>query len=312
MSSLARTMVLPDEYWILPDRMPMWAPGFSPTLSEQQWSLVPQNTTPSKLFDSFLERVVTAKGTRYLPVGRMSDGEYRLLFGYQPPSRRLSCHGKMLHRVREFKRFARSPLVERAATMPGVSSGAYRRHELARVRSDMSIGAKHVARHGFLALHLTWGRRPFQEHYHPALGRWLAKNDIYLTLENFVPFYFVYALLSGPKRQAIYRDSRILVVHSAEGRKRDAITKRLLHEGSESVTWLSISPTRSAFDFLDFSPYVGAVDLVLLGAGLGKFEHLARASILGVPCIDAGFMFEVWNRPECGRLRPYCEWGPTP
>ena len=46
-------------------------------------------------------------------------------------------------------------------------------------------------------------------------------------------------------------------------------------------------------------------DICLLGAGVGKAALFSQLEPLGIPCIDAGFAFEVWADPEQQWHRPY-------
>lgn len=287
----------------------MRVPGFETTYDGSSRTFIPEAAQPEEMFQGFVDRVQASMGKNYLPIARMSDGEYRLLFGYQRPSPRLRAAGRVFERIRELRRFLRQPFRVSAATLPNVSSGTYSRNEAEQLRVELTIGAQHVADHGFLALHLTYGARPFQEQYFPALRAWLTSSGIALNKSNYVPFYFVYALLSGPQRHVVLRDARILLIHSARGTKKEQIARRLREEGAAAVEWCNISAARSGLDSPDFGRYAGRVDVVMLGAGIGKFRHFAGCERLNVPVIDAGYMFEVWYEPEQGRRRPYCGMG---
>ena len=69
--------------------------------------------------------------------------------------------------------------------------------------------------------------------------------------------------------------------------------------------WLSISPDRSLFDTIDIDAYVGNVDLAFIGAGVGKANIMVQLAKLKVPCIDAGYVFEVWADEDKKWLRPF-------
>jgi len=72
------------------------------------------------------------------------------------------------------------------------------------------------------------------------------------------------------------------------------------------VHWCSISSSRSLFDRIDISGYIGRVDIAVVGAGVGKPNILVQLEPLQVPCIDAGFVFEVWANPENKWKRAWC------
>ena len=98
---------------------------------------------------------------------------------------------------------------------------------------------------------------------------------------------------------------RVLAVHSATGVKRDAITGSLLTAGARAVQWLTISATRSFAEQLDLSALHDKPDICLLGAGVGKAALFPQLEPLGIPCIDAGFAFEVWADSEQQWHRSY-------
>jgi hypothetical protein len=162
-----------------------------------------------------------------------------------------------------------------------------------------------IARDGVLAMHLSYGREPFHEAYFPALRAWVRQGNLSLNHANYVPFYFVYALLRGPRSAALLGGRRVLVVHSALGEKRAAIQRSLAKLGVSAVHWLTISPTRAFAENLDMHSLAARPDLCLVGAGIGKTRVLRQLESLDVPCIDAGFTFEVWANPDRQWDRPF-------
>ena len=163
-----------------------------------------------------------------------------------------------------------------------------------------------IGKKGILALHLSYGEVPFQEHYFPALGRWLKENHIMLIDENYFPFYFVYAALTGPRRGELLKGRRVLVVNGASGEKRQKIEAGLRREGVAELLWHTFSLDRSLYDRLILDPYIGKIDLAIVGAGIGKPNILTQMEPLNVPCIDAGYVFEVWADPENRWKRAFC------
>lgn len=297
---------LPSRYQIMSRRIPFYVPGFEGQSRSTDFVLAPNETDCAAWFDQFVRQVADVVGRSFLPVCRMSDGEFMLLFGHQAPSlryapaKRIAIHGRQLlgrlrQRVRGF----------RAATARGVSSGEMTYAEYVALRPLLSEAFASIARHGILGLHLSYGLTPFQEHFFPAIGEWLTNNHLELTLRTYVPFYFVYALLRGPWFTELVGGRHVLVVHSGEGAKREAITASLLSAGAVSVIWLPISATRSFADTLDLSRVDGCPDLCLVGAGVGKSQILQQLQPLAIPCIDAGYVFEVWADPDKQWDRPY-------
>lgn len=298
------TIPLPAEYRILPCTIPLRIPGFLSYWSPGVATLAPAEIESETWFVRFVDRVESAsRARRFLPVIRMSDGEYSLLLGAQRPSRRERGGRRIKRWAGYLLRAAWRRSGYSGFTAPGVSVGRYTHREVLLARRIYAEVLPRIAGEGILAMHLSHGRTPFQEHFHPALQAWLKQHEISLTLENYVPFYFVYALLRGPQRGRVLAGRRILVVQGAVGGKRERIMAALRREGAASVAWCGISTDRSLFDVLDLGPWAGQVDLVLVGGGVGKPNLFRQLERLGVPCLDAGYVFEVWADPDKARDR---------
>ena len=297
---------LPSHYRILPEIIPFYVPGFEERARPNKFVLTPEPIECGAWFDRFTSRVLEAVGRQYLPVCRMSDGEFLLLFGFQPPSVRHTLSRRWKISVLQSLELVRHRLGGfQAHTAPGVSSGAMSHAERTALVPIFASQFADIARAGILALHLSYGETPFQEHYFPPLGRWLKEQAVTLTVDNYAPFYFVYGLLRGPLFPELMAGRRVLAVHSATGVKRDAITGSLLTAGARAVQWLTISATRSFAEQLDLSALHDKPDICLLGAGVGKAALFPQLEPLGIPCIDAGFAFEVWADSEQQWHRSY-------
>jgi len=136
------------------------------------------------------------------------------------------------------------------------------------------------------------------------LKSWLNANNIYITSDNYFPFYFVYAALRGNERHRIFNNRSVLILHSARGEKKERIISSLKKEGVSNIEWIEISPSKSLFDKIEIDQFIGKVDLAFIGAGVGKPNILVQLVKLNVPCIDAGFVFEVWADDNNKWLRP--------
>jgi hypothetical protein len=297
---------LPLPYRILPHSIPLQVPGFRMQARPTDRVLAPEACDSESWFNAFADRVAAAVGRRFLPVCRMSDGEFFFLFGRQPPSLRLPPALRFRRRIRQTLGSLRGAMRGfHASTASNVSSGDFSSAEWRRHRPLLAKDYLSILASGVLGIHLSYGETPFQEQYFPAIARWLVQAGRKLTLDNYVPFYFVYALLRGPRIRAMVDSRRLLVVHSAAGAKRDAITQSLTTLGAQSVSWLTISPTRSFADTLDLASVTNAPDICFVGAGIGKASILRQLEPLGVPCIDAGYVFEVWANADRQWDRPY-------
>jgi len=297
---------LPEIYKIIPESIDFKIPGFLRYYVPGVKTLALSQRNCAEWFHEFVDRVIAACGHRYLPVCRMSDGEFRFCVGEQPPSIRLPW----LKRQKIVLRRKVSNILKGgkffAATQKNVSSGEYSKEEWQDAKASYAVFCRKISENGILALHLSYGPAPFQEHYLPAFRRWLLDSAITLTEDNYVPFYFVYAMLTGPRKTEIFQGRRVLVVHSATGVKQQRIIESLEREGVEEVHWHPISSARSLFDRIDISDYMGRVDMAFVGAGVGKPNIFIQLEPLQVPCIDVGFVFEVWADLENKWKRAWC------
>lgn len=296
---------LPKKYRILPYSRTFTVPGFDEQIGPNVQSLVPSDLKCEDWFEATLSKIENALGHEYLPVTRMSDGEFTFLLTAQPPSPRepplryIKLMGKWLG-VK-----AKHTLGGgfRADTAAGVPSGRYRNAEWKSMREAYGEYIARLSRKGILALHLSYTTSPFQECFFPAFGKFLKNKQIHLTADNYCPFYFVYAFLVGSQKSRLLKGKRVLVVHSADGARRERITDALRREAVSSIQWLPISTSKSLFDRLDLKD-VCPIDLALVGAGVGKPNILLQLEPLSVPCIDAGYIFEVWDNPANALRRP--------
>jgi hypothetical protein len=297
---------LPDAYRILPESVDLRIPGFFREYTPGDRTLAVRARESEAWFNEFMDRLVAALGREYLPVCRMSDGEFRFALGQQPPDMRHPFWARWAIRARAELATLRNRGRFRAGVSGVYSSGAYSASEALEARARYGDLLRQIADRGVLALHLSYGEVPFQEHFFPALGRWLAAEEIELTDESYYPFYFVYGALTGPRRGELLKGRRVLVAHGAVGQRRRQIEAGLQREGVAEVVWQPISSERSLFDVIELPDSAHDVDLALVGAGVGKPNVLLQLEPLGVPCIDAGFVFEVWADPARRAERPFC------
>jgi hypothetical protein len=297
---------IPSQYKIFKYLVVLRIPEFERYWSEDAFTLSPENVDTSHLYESFIRRIISSiEARKYLPIIRLSDGEYQFLFGDQPFSCRYSLAKRFFLHMRRVVGRVINGNHFRANTAPGVSSGDYSKDEVIANRAKYTGYLKYISEKGILALHLTIGKEPFQEHYLPALGGWLAANQIELDLRNYVPFYFVYAAFRGSYLKSLIGSRRILIINGATGSKKKRIIAALYSFDVLEIYWVDISNDRSFYDKVELDGYVSKIDLCLLGAGVGKPNILIQAEQLNVPCIDIGFVFEVWADKDNELKRPY-------
>jgi len=282
-------------------------PGYEKQyLQNKNKSLALEERDCKQLFHEFVDKCVLACGRQFLPIYRMSDGEFLFILGEQPLDIRWSLKQKIRIKLGLIK--------EKAVLQGGLGpftqghyhSGKYSAKEWEIARINLPDQIRKISENGILALHLNYVKTPFAERYFPALGQWLRKHNIIINQNNYFPFYFVYAMLIGPRRGELLNNRRILVVNGAEGEKKQKIIEGLKRESVAEILWLPISLQRSLYDCIDITPFIGKVDLALIGAGIGKSNILVQMKSLNVPCIDAGFVFEVWANPENKWKRAVC------
>ncbi len=257
-------------------------------------------------YNEFVDKCISACGREFLPIYRMSDGEFLFILGEQPLDIRWSFKQKLKIKLGLIKEKILLGGGLGPFTQGHYHSGKYSAKEWKIARVNLPDQIRKISENGILALHLNYDKTPFAERYFPALGRWLHEHNVRINHNNYFPFYFVYAMLTGPRRGDLLKDRRILVVNGAEANKRQQIIDGLKREGVAEVLWYPISLQRSLYDSIDMTPFIGKVDLALVGAGIGKSNILVQMKLLKVPCIDAGFVFEIWANPENKWNRAVC------
>ena len=267
------------------------------------YTLTISETPTEILFKDFVETILKKKGLEYYPVIRFSDGEYEFLVGKKPSL----FDGKITYFAKHYLFYCYELAFKNknfeAKTLPGVSSGSYRKSEVRMVREQLIKNLRILSKRGIFALHLTYSKIQFQEKYHKHLFQYFRSNNVIINSKNYIPFYFVYALIMGPYGDQLFSNSKLLLIHSATGNKKDKIEKSLYARGVKSIQWITISNNRSLFENINLDG-VKDIDYCLFGAGVGKINLITQLVDLNVPTIDAGYCFEVWANNENKFKRP--------
>lgn len=301
---------LAPRYRVLPHAIDLRVPGFTAMDRYNLRTYAPECIDSAAWVSLVLARVESAIGRCFLPIIRLADGEFLFLLGFQPPTPRIGWTFPfrwMRWWLTRFKPRRQLRAGGTHASRPLYASAKYTTKELDGIRRAYGRVLAQVAGNGLIAADLSFCAVPFQDHFFPALRTWLDANSIHLTMANYVPFYFIYALLTGPERHRLLAGRRVLVIHSATGQKQDAIKASLMREGVNDVLWHTISPDRSLYDVVPVDRFIGAVDLCVFGAGIGKPAILEQLEPLGVPCIDAGYVIEVWADPSVAQSRIFTQ-----
>lgn len=248
-------------------------------------------------FETFVDRMVASIGVAYLPVYRMADGEFAFMTGVRP----LAPAGRGTTLRGRAGALLGAMLPHRRATCWGER---YSRTERASGLDRLAAGLRVVGRQGVIAAYFM--RRPdaWCEHYFETVCQFLDKAGVMLTAGNYVPFYFVYALLTGPQRSRLFRGRRILVVTHLTERRIEAISRGLLGEGASHVEFVAVSAAKSMLDPI-LLPLHHGCDVALVAAGIGSINVLRQLEGFPGPCIDAGAALEAYISPAIRHERPF-------
>jgi hypothetical protein len=257
-------------------------------------------------FDNFCSQIEMAIGEKkYLPVVRLCDGEYIFLTGKNLASKRLGYFHRFRITLKEsLKQLFKFKLV--AGGENRYKSGSYTSRERKEFFNSYISSIRKISEIGILAMHFSWSDVPFTEGLWPSIKKIFDKGNIIMDENNYVPFYFVYALLSGSKSKIIFDNRNILVINGATGDKKRKIISNLQNRGVKNVFWRSVSEDRSLFDLIDLNNLDSQLDLVLVGAGVGKLNIINQLAPLNIPCIDIGFYFEILYNDRLKYERAMC------
>ena len=304
-----KELEFPAKYRIslFPESFDFVIPGFekcSPPGENKTLGLKKRNS--EEWFNEFIDKLINACGHQFLPVCRISDGEFHFFLGEQSPDIRLTFIERLKQRISSLK----AQISHQGGVGPNsvghYHSGKFTANEWRDGQKKYPEMIRKLSEKGILALHLNYTKTPFNERNFPAFEKWVHKHNIFFHDENYFPFYFVYAFLTGPRRLELFKNRKVLVVNGAQGIEKQKIIDGIWREDVSEVFWLQISLTRSMYDLIDVSPYIGKVDFAIVGAGIGKPNIMLQMESLNVPCIDAGYVFEVWKDPANKFKRMFC------
>lgn len=218
--------------------------------------LLPKGIQTQNLFDAFLKHVIQAiDAPRYLPIARFCDGEYSFYAGKTTTT----CWG------------------ERRSSLK--NEGVEKLHiEALRV----------IYENGIMCPNLNLVYMGLQSDF---IG-FLARHG--MALRNYVPFYFVYALLVNSVFLRRLRDCRIALITSFKNKNSAAIMDTLQGMGIRNVSCHEIPDSGVAHGNFELN-FDGKVDVALVGAGIGAPLVLARLAEKGCVAIDSGFVFHLWD-----------------
>jgi hypothetical protein len=218
--------------------------------------LLPKGIQSQALFDSFLNHVIGSIDRRvYLPIARFCDGEY----GFYSGKEVTTCWGER-----------RSSLSNQGAVQLHVNA------------------LRVIHSNGVLCPNLNLAYLDLQSGFLEFL------NKMGMPLQNYVPFYFVYALLVNPAFLSRLRPCRVALITNFKNKNSAAILKTLDAMGIRNISCHEIPSSGVAHGDFDFA-LEGRVDVALVGAGIGSPLVLARLQEKSCVAIDSGFVFHLWD-----------------
>jgi len=246
-------------------------------------------------YASLRDRLLQANG--YLPVYRMSDGEFLFVCG----RRAYPASFLVRYPALTLKSWGRALIPpSKAAFLSGSNAHGFESYtdkEWQRAKEGYGPRVRAIAEKGILAINFVH-HLYFPEQYVAPMCDWLDEQRVPVTPANYAPFYLVYAFLLGQDVRLLLASRRVLVVTSdTTGDKAPAIERNLRRLGAEAVVFRPISKSKSMFDRIDLRD-VGRIDLVLIGAGVGAVNVLEQVEPLDALSIDAGAVLDCYWLPE--------------
>ena len=259
------------------------------------------------MLELFFKRILNViKEKKHFPIIRLADGEYQFLLGtnelnFRKPKIKLVYHIFKQYYEKLFnKRFE--------AKSRTYTSGRY---DIKKSKIDIikkySISLQNISKKGILAIYTIIKPDFYTEQYLPKLEEFFKNNNINLNSDNYVPFYFVYILLTNKRYKAIYENKNIHLITYYDEIKKTKIEKTLKSFNINEITWTKISEDNSLNDIISTKKIKNNVDIIFVGGGLGKVNIFNQLDDFPALIIDAGYIFETWKHPELIKERDYCK-----
>lgn len=254
------------------------------------WSF--RDTDGPTWFAAFREEALDAIRTRYLPIYRMADGEYRFLFGRQLDWSRKSLWREVVGVSAEKLRI-RNP--DRWKTSWGET---YAPQETRRLRVELLEYIQRLSQQGYLACYINDNGLNAFVQYNGVLEGLLAAHGIKLHDGNYIPFHFAPALFINEGWQDFIKARSLLIVTGLNDEKAQLIRQTLLTYGAAKVHFLPISATASLTERLNLSQIPAKIDIALVAAGIGSANILRQLESLQTLCVDIGGLMNCFLNPK--------------
>ena len=254
------------------------------------WSF--RDTDGRAWFDQFRQDTLSAIRSRYLPIYRMADGEYRFMFGRRVNWSRKNIARELLAVGAEQLRI-KNP--DRWKTSWGET---YAPAETRRLRAELMSHVRDLSERGYLACYINDNGLDAFVEYNRVLEELLARHDIRLHDGNYIPFHFAPSLLVSPGWKDFLQGRKILIVTGLTPEKQARIEDTLTAYGARAVRFLPISSSSSLTDRLDLSGVDDDIEIALVAAGIGSANILRQLAPLQTLCLDIGGLMNCFQTPE--------------
>lgn len=233
-------------------------------------------------FNKFRDAALAAIGTKFTPIYRMADGEYRFLVG-----RRFDPNRKP--RIKEIAAIAaerfRIKNPDRWKTSWGEEYPPEKTREL---RTELIENIRYLSRRGYLACYINDNGLGAFIHHNMEIVGYFQRQGISFGPENYVPFHFAPSLFIQPGWRSLIENRSILIVTGTNLEKECRIRETLSKMGAGLVQFLPISSSSSLTDRLDLSKVREKVDVCLVAAGIGSANVLRQLEPLNTLSVDIG------------------------
>jgi hypothetical protein len=284
--------------------VPLRIPGFEGPQNEEpsgqilQVALAPASS--AEWYATGTRRLLDRFGKGYFPVFRFSDGECYFCLGFRMPLPQPG-RSKLVHYTRSFLSAYvkwRYHLTFWSGT-PGYGHETYRRRLWNELKPKFAGQLREIAEQGLIAGNFCRQNTPWlMDRYIPDIFDWFDAQDIALHSDNYIPFFFIYAMLLGPDRHKFLAGRNLLVITSLAGDKEANLRRSFLQSGVSTVNFISISRSHGMCETIDLSLAHRSTDLVLIGAGVGAANILSQVKPLGAVSIDAGYVLDCYENPK--------------
>lgn len=249
-------------------------PGFSQDAGKV-WCASPVNLSAEEWFSSFWDRFVRSIGREYLPVYRMNDGEFAFCVGRVPRERWKRIPWRL-----------RSAITgERIRTLWGEE---YSRSERKRLLPVYAEAVREVAEKGYVAAFMTRSRSHPRSIYFKRMCGWFAGNGISLDWGTYVPFFFVYPLVTGAGAGELFRGRRLAIVSGLQGSEQEQIAQTCSDIGVRELEFVNI-PRDGCLGFeLPENATRLEADVVFVAGGIGSADIIWQLRKVRGPVIDVG------------------------